>query len=219
MYDLISDKLHQLGIIPVVRLDDANNAVPLAKALCQGGLPCAEVTFRTAAAEKSIANMSATFPDMLIGAGTVLTINQVQKAITAGATFIVSPGFNPEVVGYCIEHEIPIFPGCMTPSEIERAISFGLDVVKFFPAEAAGGIKMIKALAGPYVDMKFIPTGGINTDNIENYLGFSKVIACGGSWMVKDELIAAGDFEEIAVVTAQAVRRVSDLRSKRVNKR
>jgi 2-dehydro-3-deoxyphosphogluconate aldolase/(4S)-4-hydroxy-2-oxoglutarate aldolase len=217
MYDLISEKLHQLGIIPVVRLDDANNAVPLAKALCQGGLPCAEVTFRTAAAEKSIASMSATFPDMLIGAGTVLTIEQVQKAQTAGATFIVSPGFNPEVVGYCIEHEIPIFPGCMTPSEIERAISFGLDVVKFFPAEAAGGIKMIKALAGPYVDMKFIPTGGINNNNIENYLDFSKVIACGGSWMVKDELIAAGDFEAIAKLTADAVLLVSYLSSKRVS--
>lgn len=186
-------KIQLMGIVPVVKLDDAKDAVPLAKALCDGGLPCAEVTFRTAAAEESIRLMREAFPHMLIGAGTVLTTEQVDLAVNAGATFIVSPGLNPKVVRYCVDKGIPITPGCSAPSDVEVAIELGLEVVKFFPAEAAGGLAMIKAMAGPYVNMKFMPTGGINANNLTSYLDFPKVIACGGSWMVKDDIIKAGN--------------------------
>jgi 2-dehydro-3-deoxyphosphogluconate aldolase/(4S)-4-hydroxy-2-oxoglutarate aldolase len=177
----------------------------LAKALVDGGLPCAEVTFRTAAAEESIRLMREAYPDMLIGAGTVLTTEQVDKAVAAGATFIVSPGLNPKIVRYCIEKDIPITPGCANPSDVEAAIELGLEVVKFFPAEAAGGLAMIKAMAAPYVNMKFMPTGGINAKNLVSYLDFSKIIACGGSWMVTDELVKAGEFDKITTLTKEAV--------------
>ncbi|NLP16672.1 MAG: bifunctional 4-hydroxy-2-oxoglutarate aldolase/2-dehydro-3-deoxy-phosphogluconate aldolase [Clostridiales bacterium] len=198
-------KIQLMGIVPVVKLDDAKDAVPLAKALCDGGLPCAEVTFRTAAAEESIRLMREAFPHMLIGAGTVLTTEQVDLAVNAGATFIVSPGLNPKVVRYCVDKGIPITPGCSAPSDVEVAIELGLEVVKFFPAEAAGGLAMIKAMAGPYVNMKFMPTGGINANNLTSYLDFPKVIACGGSWMVKDDIIKAGEFEKITELTREAV--------------
>lgn len=198
-------KIQLMGIVPVVKLDDAKDAVPLAKALCDGGLPCAEVTFRTAAAEESIRLMREAFPHMLIGAGTVLTTEQVDLAVNAGATFIVSPGLNPKVVRYCVDKGIPITPGCSVPSDVEVAIELGLEVVKFFPAEAAGGLAMIKAMAGPYVNMKFMPTGGINANNLTSYLDFPKVIACGGSWMVKDDIIKAGEFEKITELTREAV--------------
>jgi 2-dehydro-3-deoxyphosphogluconate aldolase/(4S)-4-hydroxy-2-oxoglutarate aldolase len=198
-------KLQKVGIVPVIKLDDAKDAVPLAKALVEGGLPCAEVTFRTAAAEESIRLMRQAYPDMLIGAGTVLTTEQVDKAVAAGATFIVSPGLNPKVVRYCVEKGIPITPGCSNPSDIEVAIELGLDVVKFFPAEAAGGLAMIKAMAAPYVNMKFMPTGGINAKNLLSYLDFPKIIACGGSWMVNDEMVKAGEFDKITALTREAV--------------
>lgn len=201
-------KIQMMGIVPVIKLDDAKDAVPLAKALCDGGLPCAEVTFRTAAAEESIRLMREEFPNMLIGAGTVLTTEQVDKAVNAGATFIVSPGLNPKVVKYCVEKNIPITPGCSTPSDIEAAIELGLDVVKFFPAEAAGGLPMIKAMAAPYVNMKFMPTGGINASNLTSYLDFPKIIACGGSWMVKDDLVKAGEFDKITELTKEAVNKM-----------
>lgn len=162
----ILNKIHEIGIVPVVVLNDAKDAEPLAKALCEGGLPCAEVTFRTEAAEEAIRIMTGQFPEMLVGAGTVLTTEQVDRAVAAGAKFIVSPGFNPTVVQYCIDKEIPITPGCMTPSEIEQALEHGLEVVKFFPAEPAGGLKMLKAMAAPYVGMKFMPTGGISAGNV-----------------------------------------------------
>ena len=187
----VLSKIQMMGIVPVIKLDDPKDAVPLAKALCDGGLPCAEVTFRTAAAEESIRLMREAFPQMLIGAGTVLTTDQVDKAVNAGASFIVSPGLNPKVVSYCVERNIPITPGCSTPSDVEAAIELGLEVVKFFPAEAAGGLAMIKAMAAPYVNMKFMPTGGINASNLISYLDFPKIIACGGSWMVKDDLVKA----------------------------
>ena len=177
MNDVLKE-IYQIGIVPVIALEDAKDAQPLAKALIDGGLPCAEVTFRTAAAEESIAIMTAEYPDMLVGAGTVLTTEQVDRAVAAGAKFIVSPGLNPEVVKYCIGKNIPICPGCSNPSDIEQAIALGLDVVKFFPAEAAGGLAMIKAMSAPYVNMKFMPTGGINASNLNDYLGFKKVIAC-----------------------------------------
>jgi 2-dehydro-3-deoxyphosphogluconate aldolase/(4S)-4-hydroxy-2-oxoglutarate aldolase len=198
-------KLQRVGIVPVIKLEDAKDAVPLAKALVDGGLPCAEVTFRTAAAEESIRLMRQAYPDMLIGAGTVLTTEQVDKAIAAGATFIVSPGLNPKVVRYCVDRGIPITPGCSNPSDVEAAIELGLDVVKFFPAEAAGGLAMIKAMAAPYGNMKFMPTGGINAKNLLTYLDFPKIIACGGSWMVSDELVKAGEFDKITALTKEAV--------------
>ena len=192
----IAEKFQKLGVVPVVVLEDTKDAVPLAKALVEGGLPCAEVTFRTEAAEESIRLMTEQFPEMLVGAGTVLTREQVDAAVAAGAKFIVSPGFDPEIVDYCLEKEIPVFPGCVTPSEVAQAVKRGLKVVKFFPAEPAGGVSMIKAMAAPYVGIKFMPTGGINAKNLEDYLSFDKIICCGGSWMVKGELVNNGEFDK-----------------------
>lgn len=202
----VLEEIQKIGIVPVVVLDKPEDAEPLAKALCEGGLPCAEVTFRTAAAEESIRIMSEKYPKMLVGAGTVLTTEQVDRAVNAGAKFIVSPGLNPEVVKYCVERNIPVTPGTCNPSDIETALSLGLDVVKFFPAEAAGGLAMIKAMAAPYVNMKFMPTGGINAKNINEYLAFDKIIACGGSWMVNKALVNAGEFDKIREMTTEAVR-------------
>lgn len=201
----IAEKFQKLGVVPVVVLEDTKDAVPLAKALVEGGLPCAEVTFRTEAAEESIRLMTEQFPEMLVGAGTVLTREQIDAAVAAGAKFIVSPGFDPEIVDYCLEKEIPVFPGCITPSEVAQAVKRGLKVVKFFPAEPAGGVAMIKAMAAPYVGIKFMPTGGINAKNLEDYLSFDKIICCGGSWMVKGDLVAAGEFDKITELTKEAV--------------
>lgn len=201
----ILKEISRIGIVPVVKIDNAKDAVPLADALIKGGLPCAEVTFRTAAAEEAIALMTKEFPEMLVGAGTVLTTEQVDKAVNAGAKFIVTPGFNETVVKYCVERNIPITPGCPSTSDIEAALALGLDVVKFFPAENLGGINMIKALAAPYVGVKFMPTGGINAKNINSYLDCDKILACGGSWMVKDTLINEGRFDEIEALTKEAV--------------
>ena len=208
----IIEQFKEIGIIPVVVLDDAKDAEPLARALCEGGLPCAEVTFRTAAAEETIRKMSAAFPDMLVGAGTVLTTEQVDRAVAAGAKFIVSPGFNPEVVRYCQEKNIPITPGIQTPTEIEAALSLGLKTVKFFPAEPAGGLKMIKAIAAPYVDVSFMPTGGISASNVREYLAYDRIVACGGSWMVKKDLVAAGEFDKIREMVAEAAAIVKEIR-------
>ena len=204
MNDIIK-QIGLIGIVPVIALERAQDAEPLAKALIDGGLPCAEVTFRTAAAEESIKIMTEKFPQLLVGAGTVLTIEQADRAAKAGAKFIVSPGFNPKVVAHCMEIGIPVVPGCSTPSDIEAALEFGLDVVKFFPAEPAGGVAMIKALAGPYVNVRFMPTGGINAKNITSYLDYEKIVACGGTWMIDKALIKAGDFERIAKLTREAV--------------
>ncbi len=205
-------KIQELGVVPVVVLEDAKDAVPLAKALCEGGLPCAEVTFRTAAAEESIRKMSEAFPEMLVGAGTVLTIEQVDRAVGAGAKFIVSPGFDPEIVDYCLEKKIPVFPGCITPSEVAQAVKRGLKVVKFFPAEQFGGVSTIKALAAPYVGLKFMPTGGVNSKNLKDYLSNKSIIACGGSWMVKGDMIKAGEFEKIKELTKEAVELAKEIR-------
>jgi len=201
----ILKQIGDYGIVPVVKIDDAKDAVPLAKALIDGGLPVAEITFRTAAAEEAIRNITKEYPEILVGAGTVLSVDQVKKAVNAGAKFIVSPGFNPEVVKYCVENDIPITPGCSNPTDIEMALSFGLDVVKFFPAESFGGINTLKAISAPYGMVKFIPTGGISAKNLNDYLSFNKVLACGGSWMVKDELIKSGKFDEITRLTREAV--------------
>lgn len=202
----VLEEFSKIGIIPVIALDNVEDAAPLAKALCDGGLPCAEVTFRTAAAEESIRIMSEQFPEMLVGAGTVLTTEQVDRAVNAGAKFIVSPGLNPKVVKYCVEKGIPVTPGCSNPSDVEVAIELGLDVVKFFPAEAAGGLSMIKSMAAPYTKMKFMPTGGINAKNLTSYLDFKKIIACGGSWMVPGDLINAGEWDKIEQLTREAVQ-------------
>lgn len=208
----VAEKIAELGVVPVVVLNDANDAAPLAKALMDGGLPCAEVTFRTAAAEESIRRMTTECPDMFVGAGTVLTIDQVDRAVAAGAKFIVSPGFDPEIVDYCIEKEIPIFPGTVTPSEVAQAVKRGLKVVKFFPAEQFGGISTIKALAAPYVGIKFMPTGGVSAKNLRDYLECDKIVACGGSWMVKGELVKAGDFDKIRELTKEAVALAKEIR-------
>ncbi|MFI3209171.1 MAG: bifunctional 4-hydroxy-2-oxoglutarate aldolase/2-dehydro-3-deoxy-phosphogluconate aldolase [Eubacteriales bacterium] len=201
----VLQRLQKIGIVPVVVLNDAKDAAPLAKALCEGGLPCAEVTFRTDAAEESIRIMTTEFPDMFVGAGTVLTIEQVDRAVAAGAKFIVSPGLNPKIVKYCVDNNIPVTPGVTSPSQVEQAIELGLEVVKFFPAEAAGGLNMIKSMAAPYTKMKFMPTGGITSKNINDYLAFDKIIACGGSWMVSGDLVKAGAYDEITRLTREAV--------------
>ncbi|MCM1143302.1 MAG: bifunctional 4-hydroxy-2-oxoglutarate aldolase/2-dehydro-3-deoxy-phosphogluconate aldolase [Blautia sp.] len=212
MREDIRQQIQELGVVPVVVLEEVKDALPLAKALCEGGLPCAEVTFRTAAAEESIRVMTQNFPEMLVGAGTVLSIEQVEQAVGAGAKFIVSPGFDAEIVDYCLEKEIPIFPGCITPSEVSQAVKRGLGVVKFFPAEQFGGVSTIKALAAPFVGLKFMPTGGVNAKNLESYLSCDKIIACGGSWMVKGDIIKAGKFDEIQAMTKEAVQLVTAIR-------
>ena len=200
----LEEQFYDYAVVPVVVLDDAEDAAPLAEALVKGGLPCAEVTFRTEAAEESIRIMSEKYPEMLVGAGTVLTTEQVDRAVAAGAKFIVSPGFDPEIVDYCMEKNIPVFPGCVSPSEVAQAVKRGLKVVKFFPAEQAGGLAMLKAMAAPYTMLKFMPTGGINTKNLKEYLGFSKILCCGGSWMVKGDMIKNKEFDKITEMTKEA---------------
>lgn len=207
-----AEKIQKTGVVPVVVLEEARNALPLAEALCEGGLPCAEVTFRTDAAEESIRMMVEKFPQMTVGAGTVLTIEQIERSMAAGASFIVSPGFDPEIVDYCIEKNIPVFPGCITPSEVAQAVRRELKTVKFFPAEQAGGIDMIKALSAPYRGIKFMPTGGISAKNLADYLSCDKVAACGGSWMVKADLIKEGRFEEVKALAAEAAEIVAKIR-------
>lgn len=201
----IVQQLSLIGLVPVIKLNDPADAAPLGRALVEGGLPCAEITFRTACAPQAIAAMRAACPDLLVGAGTVLSCDQVDRALAAGAMFIVSPGLNPEVVRHCQAQGVPILPGCANPSDVELALSLGLDAVKFFPAEAMGGLPTIKALAGPFSDLCFMPTGGVNQKNINDYLAFPNVLACGGTWMVKDDLLAAKDFDRIRDLTAEAV--------------
>ena len=209
----IYEQVYKTGIVPVVVLNDAKDAEPLAKALIEGGLPCAEVTFRTAAAEESIRIMSEKFPDMFVGAGTVLTIEQVNRAVKAGAKFIVSPGLTPEIVKYCQNIGVPVFPGVVTPSEIQTALNLGLKVVKFFPAEPSGGLKMIQAMCAAFVGLKVMPTGGINAQNVVDYLKDEKhILACGGSWMVKGSLIEAGEFDKIREMAAEAAAIVKEIR-------
>ena len=208
----VLEALSKIGIVPVVVINDARDAKPLAEALIKGGLPCAEVTFRTDAAEESIRIISENFPEMLVGAGTVLTTEQVDRAVAAGAKFIVAPGLNPVVVEYCVKKGIPVVPGTATPSEMEQAMSFGLDVVKFFPAENNGGLSMIKAVAAPYVGLRFMPTGGIHAENVRDYLKYDRILCCGGSWMVKGDLIKAGDFAKIEALTREAAAIVKEIR-------
>ena len=201
----ILEKIGLFGLVPVIKVDRVEDAIPLGRALINGGLPVAEITFRTDAAEDAIARLNKELPEILTGAGTVLTVAQAQKAVRAGARFIVSPGFNVPVVEYCIENNIPVTPGINSPTQIEMALERKLNILKFFPAEASGGLPLLRAMAAPYVGVKFIPTGGINKDNLNSYLGFNRVQACGGSWMVKPELISAGKFDEIEKLAKEAV--------------
>jgi len=201
----ILKRIGELGIIPVVKIEKAEDALPLGKALIAADLPIAEITFRTSAAEESIKTLTRELPNLLVGAGTVLTIEQTKKAISAGAKFIVSPGFNPKVVDYCIENSIPVTPGINNPTQIEMALERGIKLVKFFPAEASGGLSLLKSMSAPYNEIKFIPTGGITKDNLCDYLSHPKVHACGGSWMVKSELISSGNFAEITRITKEAI--------------
>ena len=200
----IKQKLAEIGIIPVIKIDDAEKAVPLAKALRDGGLPAAEVTFRTAAAEEAIRRIAAEVPDVCLCAGTVLNVETAKRAVEAGATAIVSPGTNPEVVQWCLENNVPVIPGCATPTEVEACMRMGLDFVKLFPAEVVGGVGMLKALAGPYGQMKFMPTGGVGPENVGDYLALKNVVCCGGSWMVPAKLLDAEDYAGIEALAREA---------------
>ncbi len=204
MNDIVQ-KIYEIGIVPVIAINDADKAVPLAKALVAGGLPVAEVTFRTAAAEQAIKNIVKEVPEMLVGAGTVLTKDQVDRAKNAGCKFMVSPGFNPEITKYALDNGVAFMPGTATPGEMEQAMSMGLDVVKFFPAEQNGGVAKLKAVAGPYKTLRWMPTGGVNAKNLMDYLSFDKIVACGGTWMVPAKLIDEGNWEEITRLTKEAV--------------
>ncbi len=208
----IIERAREIGIVPVVSLPRLEHAQPLAEALIEGGLPCAEITFRTAAAAEAIALIAEKFPELLLGAGTVLTTEQAVTAVSAGAQFIVSPGTNPVVVDHCLSTGVTIFPGVCTPTEIEMAMAKGIGVMKFFPAEPMGGASFLKAICAPYRQAKFIPTGGIDTKNIGQYLALPQVVACGGSWMVKPELFEAGDFAKVRRLAEEAVALARELR-------
>jgi 2-dehydro-3-deoxyphosphogluconate aldolase/(4S)-4-hydroxy-2-oxoglutarate aldolase len=201
--------LARLLVVPVVEIARVQDAVPLARALLEGGLPCAEITFRTASAAQAIEAIATSVPEIRVGAGTVLDPSQAQAALAAGASFLVAPGFDPAVVEFALAHGVPIVPGVCTPTEVGMALARGLSLLKLFPAEAAGGVGYLKALAAPYGDVRFVPTGGIGPDNLAAYLAIGQVIACGGSWMVKKDLIAAGAFDTIRELAAQA-RTIAD---------
>ncbi len=205
------NRIHDIGIVPVIAIDDADKAVDLARALVNGGLPVAEVTFRTEAAEEAIRAIVREVPTMIVGAGTVLTKEQADRAIDAGVNFIVSPGFNPVITKYVLDRGVCMLPGTATAGEMEQAMMMGLDVVKFFPAEQNGGVAKLKALAGPYKTLKWMPTGGVNTDNLTDYLSFPQVLACGGTWMVKKDLIEAGKWDEITDICKKAVKNMLGL--------
>ena len=206
------EQIQALGVVPVVAIENATDAPQLGRALVAGGLPCAEITFRTAAAPEAIRLMAAECPDVLVGAGTVLTVVQAETAVANGAKFIVTPGFDDAVVDWCIANQVPVTPGVMTPTEINLALNKGLNVLKFFPAEAAGGVKTLTAVGGPYGDVKFVPTGGISPNNLRDYLSLPSVLACGGSWLVKKPLISGGEFETIMRLAQEAVAIVKEVR-------
>jgi 2-dehydro-3-deoxyphosphogluconate aldolase / (4S)-4-hydroxy-2-oxoglutarate aldolase len=198
-------RIRDCGIVPVIKLEKPEQALALGKALTEGGLPIAEVTFRTKAAPDAIRLLRKEFPALLVGAGTVLTLEQVEAAVAAGASFAVTPGFNPRIVDACIERGLPVVPGVNSPSQIELGLERGIKLLKFFPAEASGGVKMLKALHGPYSEAEFVPTGGIDTSNLASYLALPYVAAVGGSWMVKESLVSAGAVAELAALCREAV--------------
>jgi len=200
----ISERFKQCGIVPVVVLDKKEDAIPLANALIAGGIDVAEVTFRTDAAEESIKEISENLPEMLVGAGTVLTLDQLERAVKAGAKFIVSPGFDQKIVDKCKELQVPVFPGTVTPTEIIQAINSGLNTVKFFPAGNYGGLKTIKSLAAPFTEINFMPTGGVNAANLKEFLEFDKILAVGGSWICDKKLVNEGKWDEITKLSKEA---------------
>lgn len=210
--DNVLQQLGNLGLVPVVAIDRAEDASKLGQALLNGGLPCAEITFRTAAAQDAIRLIATECPEVLVGAGTVLSVEQAEQAVSAGAKFIVSPGFDPDVVDWCLANKVPVTPGVVTPTEVALALKKGINVLKFFPAEAAGGVKLLKAIAAPYGGVKFIPTGGISASNLADYLSLPMVHACGGSWMVKKQLIADGAFDTITKLAREAVTVAQQIR-------
>lgn len=212
MVDIIAT-LQKIGIVPVVKINDAKNAAGLAQALGRGGLPAAEITFRTDAAEQAIRQIAQRAPDVFVCAGTILSVENAKRAVEAGAKSIISPGTNPDVVEWCLHQQIPVIPGCATPSEVERCMRMGLKLVKLFPAEAVGGVKLLKALSGPYGDMKFMPTGGISQENVKNYLLLPNVVACGGSWMVPEALVDSADFHKIEALTRAAANLYTKLKT------
>ena len=209
-------QLSLVGLVPVIKVEDANDAVPLCRALANGGLPVAEITFRSDAAEEAIRRVHDELPEVILGAGTVLTTEQVDRAVAAGASYIVSPGINPVIVKYCQEKGVPIVPGTANPSNVETALELGLKTVKFFPAEAVGGLKVIKAMSAPYGDVTFLPTGGINEKNVGDYLAFPKIVAVGGSWMAPNDAIAAKDWDRIEALARSAVELVLGLELRHV---
>lgn len=202
---MIFEQFSKIGIIPIAVLNDPKDAAPLAEILCKNGLPCVEIAFRTPAAEESVRVISHNFPDILIGAGTIITTEDADRAMNAGATFIVSPGLNPKVVQHCIDNCVPIIPGAMTPSEMQQALELGLKVVRFFPAEQAGGLAMLKAVSEVFIDLKFMPAGGLNAKNVRNYLAYDRIVACGGSWMLGNDLIVT---EKLVKESAAIVKEV-----------
>lgn len=212
----ILQEIKEIGLVPVIKIDDLEDALPLAKALCEGGLPVAEITFRTNLAKEAMHRIHETYPKMLIGAGTVLTKEQVDDAMNAGAKFIVSPGLNPNIVKYCQEKRIPILPGCASASDIERALELGLTTVKFFPAEQLGGLKMIQALSAPYTQISFMPTGGINAENIKEYIQNERIVACGGTWMIDAKALKEKNFDKIKELTKEALISMLDLKLQHV---
>ena len=204
-------QVHDIGIIPVIAVDKAEQALPLCEALVKGGLPAAEITFRTAAGQEAIKLVAKNNPDVLVGAGTVVTVEQAKQAVAAGAKFIVSPGYYDDIVNYCVENKIPVLPGCTNASDCMKAVNAGLRVVKFFPAEQSGGVSFIKALAPVFGQLDFMPTGGVNTQNLNDYLGFDRIHACGGTWMVKKDLINGAKWDEIEKISKDAVKKMLNL--------
>jgi len=200
----VLEQITQIGVVPVIAIEDAAAGPALARALLAGGLPVAEVTFRTAAGEEAIRRIVEEVPEMLVGAGTVLNVNQAERAIEAGAKFIVSPGLDIETVQFCQQNGMPVFPGCATPTEMQAALNLGLTHLKFFPAEQAGGLAYLKAVSAAYPVLRFMPTGGVSVENLRKYLGFEKIFACGGSWMCPKDLIGAGKWEEITQLCKEA---------------
>lgn len=212
MNDETTARLEQLGVFPIIVIDRAEDAVPLGEALLKAGLPCAEVTFRTPAAAEAIQTLAREFPEMLVGAGTVLSIEQADRAIDSGARFILSPGFNPSVVDHCIMRGVTIYPGVCTPTEIEAAMGKGLRVLKFFPAEAMGGLSYLKAISAPLSMVRYLPTGGVNLTNLPDYLAFDKIVSCAGTWIVKKEWLQARDFDRIRQEAEASVKVVQQVR-------
>lgn len=209
---VFGDAVHRLGVVPVVTIDRVDDAEPLARALERGGLPIAEITFRTPAAAAVLERIAATVPEVLLGAGTVLSTHQAEAAVSAGARFVVSPGYSAEVVEWCLGHQVPVIPGVLTPTEIQTAMERGLHLLKFFPAEASGGARALAALGSVYPEVSFMPTGGIGADTLADYLALPSVAACGGTWVAPRDLIAAGEFDRIAGLARDAAATVERIR-------